>query len=179
MLITNSWLNSMLPPPQVPLGHAEPEDCAGGGGHGAQQGLGAGHGPLPHAGPPPGLPGAPIRRFGITFRFGENLRSSEIAWPRQAGLCVPCCVTAAPPPAPVCFCALLLVGACALPDVAHMAGSTSEHRDGLPLQDMGVRGLEAAHDMLAAGKIYLETRTGAAQAEGNIHDMHSFEKVRW
>ncbi len=49
----------------------------------------------------------------------------------------------------------------------------------MPLQDMGVRGLEAAHDMLAAGKIYLETRTGAAQAEGNIHDMHSFEKVRW
>jgi IMP dehydrogenase len=47
------------------------------------------------------------------------------------------------------------------------------------LQDMGARSLEAAHRMLAAGDIYLETRTGAAQAEGNIHDMHSFEKKRW
>lgn len=33
--------------------------------------------------------------------------------------------------------------------------------------------------MLDEGNIYFETRTGAAQAEGNIHDMHSFEKVRW
>lgn len=46
-------------------------------------------------------------------------------------------------------------------------------------QDMGARSLTAAHTMLADGDIYLETRTGAAQAEGNIHDMHSFEKVRW
>lgn len=44
---------------------------------------------------------------------------------------------------------------------------------------MGARSLEAAHRMLEAGDIYLETRTGAAQVEGNIHDMHSFEKVRW
>lgn len=46
-------------------------------------------------------------------------------------------------------------------------------------QDMGAHSLTAAHTMLADGDIYLETRTGAAQAEGNIHDMHSFEKVRW
>jgi IMP dehydrogenase len=47
------------------------------------------------------------------------------------------------------------------------------------LQDIGARSLEAAHRMLDEGNIYFETRTGAAQAEGNIHDMHSFEKVRW
>ena len=46
-------------------------------------------------------------------------------------------------------------------------------------QDMGVRSVEAAHKMLGAGDIYMEARTGAAQTEGNIHDMHSFEKVRW
>ena len=47
------------------------------------------------------------------------------------------------------------------------------------LQDMGVRSLAAAHSMLADGEIYLETRSGAAQVEGNIHDMHSYKKERW
>jgi len=46
-------------------------------------------------------------------------------------------------------------------------------------QDMGARSIAAAHEMLAKGEIYLETRTGAAQAEGNVHDMFSYDKVRW
>ena len=47
------------------------------------------------------------------------------------------------------------------------------------MQDLGARGVRAAHKMLAAGDIWLESRTGAAQAEGGVHDMHSFDKVRW
>ena len=46
-------------------------------------------------------------------------------------------------------------------------------------QDMGVRGIPAAHAALAGGATRLEARSGAAQAEGNIHDMHSYSKVRW
>ena len=46
-------------------------------------------------------------------------------------------------------------------------------------QDLGARSVAAAHEMLGSGAIYLETRTGAAQAEGNVHDMYSFDKVRW
>ena len=46
-------------------------------------------------------------------------------------------------------------------------------------QDLGARSVAAAHQMLARGDIWLESRTGAAQAEGGVHDMHSFDKVRW
>ena len=46
-------------------------------------------------------------------------------------------------------------------------------------QDLGARSIAAAHEMLASGSLYLETRTGAAQAEGNVHDMYSYDKVRW
>ena len=46
-------------------------------------------------------------------------------------------------------------------------------------QDLGARSISAAHEMLASGAIYLETRTGAAQTEGNVHDMFSYNKVRW
>ena len=46
-------------------------------------------------------------------------------------------------------------------------------------QDMGVRSLADAHNALKQGGIRLEARSSAAQAEGNIHDMHSFKKVRW
>lgn len=46
-------------------------------------------------------------------------------------------------------------------------------------QDMGAHDLPDAHSMMAKGSIFLETRSGAAQTEGSIHDMHSFEKVRW
>ena len=46
-------------------------------------------------------------------------------------------------------------------------------------QDMGVRSIADAHSALKQGSIRLEARSSAAQAEGNIHDMHSFRKVRW
>ena len=46
-------------------------------------------------------------------------------------------------------------------------------------QDMGVRSIKDAHSALKQGSIRLEARSSAAQAEGNIHDMHSFRKVRW
>lgn len=46
-------------------------------------------------------------------------------------------------------------------------------------QDMGVRSVPGAHAALKQGAVMLEARSSAAQAEGNIHDMHSFKKVRW
>ncbi|KAK9809215.1 hypothetical protein WJX72_011502 [[Myrmecia] bisecta] len=46
-------------------------------------------------------------------------------------------------------------------------------------QDLGARDLQAARDMLHNGAMRVECRTGAAQAEGGVHDMHSFDKVRW
>lgn len=46
-------------------------------------------------------------------------------------------------------------------------------------QDMGVRSIEAARVAVATGAARLEARSGAAQAEGGVHDMHSFDKVRW
>ena len=46
-------------------------------------------------------------------------------------------------------------------------------------QDLGARSIPAAHTALAAGLMRVEARSSAAQAEGGIHDMHSFNKVRW
>ena len=46
-------------------------------------------------------------------------------------------------------------------------------------QDMGLRSIAEARAAVAAGKARLEVRSGAAQAEGNVHDLHSFDKVRW
>ena len=46
-------------------------------------------------------------------------------------------------------------------------------------QDMGLRSIGEARAAVAAGKARLEVRSGAAQAEGNVHDLHSFDKVRW
>ncbi|KAK9822919.1 hypothetical protein WJX74_004496 [Apatococcus lobatus] len=46
-------------------------------------------------------------------------------------------------------------------------------------QDLGARDLHDAQERLANGTTRLECRTGAAQAEGNVHDMYSYEKVRW
>ncbi|KAA6417380.1 MAG: inosine 5 -phosphate dehydrogenase [Trebouxia sp. A1-2] len=46
-------------------------------------------------------------------------------------------------------------------------------------QDLGARDLASAHGLLRSGQMRLECRTGAAQAEGGVHDMHSFDKVRW
>ncbi|KAI5071233.1 hypothetical protein GOP47_0013484 [Adiantum capillus-veneris] len=43
-------------------------------------------------------------------------------------------------------------------------------------QDLGFRSIEAAHDGLAQGQIGLEVRTGAAQAEGGVHHLVSYEK---
>ena len=47
------------------------------------------------------------------------------------------------------------------------------------LQDLGAKGLPAARDLLSSGELHLEVRSGAAQAEGNVHDMHSYSKVPW
>ena len=46
-------------------------------------------------------------------------------------------------------------------------------------QDLGARDQKDAQARLANGLTRLECRTGAAQAEGNVHDMYSYEKVRW
>ncbi len=46
-------------------------------------------------------------------------------------------------------------------------------------QDMGVRSIAGARAAIAAGAARLEVRSGAAQAEGGVHDLQSFEKVRW
>ena len=46
-------------------------------------------------------------------------------------------------------------------------------------QDLGAKSLAEAHVALRSGVQRLEARTGAAQAEGGVHDMHSFEKKLW
>jgi IMP dehydrogenase len=42
-----------------------------------------------------------------------------------------------------------------------------------------VRSIAAAHDALYSGAQRLEARTGAAQAEGGVHDLHAYEKRAW
>lgn len=46
-------------------------------------------------------------------------------------------------------------------------------------QDLGAKSLAAAHAALDSGSQRVEARTGAAQAEGGIHDMHSYTKRAW
>mmetsp|Transcript_17765 Transcript_17765/g.45067 ORF Transcript_17765/g.45067 Transcript_17765/m.45067 type:complete len:508 (+) Transcript_17765:102-1625(+) len=46
-------------------------------------------------------------------------------------------------------------------------------------QDLGTCSTEVAHKFLRSGKMRLEVRSGAAQAEGGVHDMNSYEKKRW
>lgn len=46
-------------------------------------------------------------------------------------------------------------------------------------QDMGLRSAAEARAAVGTGRARLEVRSGAAQAEGNVHDLHSFDKVRW
>jgi len=46
-------------------------------------------------------------------------------------------------------------------------------------QDLGTPSISAAHDALVAGSIRLEVRTGAAQKEGGVHDLVSYEKRRF
>lgn len=46
-------------------------------------------------------------------------------------------------------------------------------------QDLGTKSVIDAHTFLRSGKMRLEVRSGAAQAEGGVHDMNTFEKKRW
>lgn len=43
-------------------------------------------------------------------------------------------------------------------------------------QDLGASSLPSAHDMLRSGVLRLEVRTGAAQVEGGVHGLVSYEK---
>jgi len=46
-------------------------------------------------------------------------------------------------------------------------------------QDLGATSLGHCGELRAQGALRLEARTGAAQKEGGIHDMHSYEKKLW
>jgi len=46
-------------------------------------------------------------------------------------------------------------------------------------QDLGVESLAKAAEARAGGAMRLEARTGAAQKEGGVHDMHSYERKLW
>ena len=46
-------------------------------------------------------------------------------------------------------------------------------------QDFGARSLSRAHELLDNDSLRMECRSGAAQAEGGIHDMHSYQKKSW
>ncbi|EEC76275.1 hypothetical protein OsI_13758 [Oryza sativa Indica Group] len=43
-------------------------------------------------------------------------------------------------------------------------------------QDLGASSLQSAHELLRSETIRLEVRTGAAQVEGGIHGLVSYEK---
>uniref|UniRef100_A0A0C9S9I7 Inosine-5'-monophosphate dehydrogenase n=1 Tax=Wollemia nobilis TaxID=56998 RepID=A0A0C9S9I7_9CONI len=46
-------------------------------------------------------------------------------------------------------------------------------------QDLGVSSLQAVHKNCRTGVLRLEVRTGAAQVEGGVHDLFSYEKKRF
>ncbi len=46
-------------------------------------------------------------------------------------------------------------------------------------QDFGAIDLPSANKLLMDGALRMETRTGAAQKEGGVHDMLTFEKKPW
>jgi IMP dehydrogenase len=46
-------------------------------------------------------------------------------------------------------------------------------------QDFGAKDVKMAHKYLEDGTLRMEMRSGAAQHEGGIHDMHSYVKKRW
>ncbi|KAL4439899.1 hypothetical protein ABPG75_002900 [Micractinium tetrahymenae] len=46
-------------------------------------------------------------------------------------------------------------------------------------QDLGATSIHEAWRRLDSGEQRLECRTGAAQAEGGVHDMHTFDKRSW
>ena len=47
------------------------------------------------------------------------------------------------------------------------------------LQDLGATSIAGAWQRLDNGEQRLESRTGAAQAEGGVHDLHTFDKRSW
>jgi len=46
-------------------------------------------------------------------------------------------------------------------------------------QDLGAKSLAHVTDLRISGSMRMETRTGAAQKEGGVHDMHSYAKTPW
>jgi len=44
------------------------------------------------------------------------------------------------------------------------------------LQDVGIKSLAEMHEAVDSGKLRFELRTASAQAEGNVHGLHSFDK---
>lgn len=44
------------------------------------------------------------------------------------------------------------------------------------LQDVGIKSLTEMHEAVDSGKLRFELRTASAQAEGNVHGLHSFDK---
>lgn len=46
-------------------------------------------------------------------------------------------------------------------------------------QDLGVQDVPQARKALAGGSMRMEGRTGAAQAEGGVHDLLTYEKTPW
>lgn len=46
-------------------------------------------------------------------------------------------------------------------------------------QDLGASSITEGRRRLYTGKQRLEARTNAALREGNVHDMHSYEKQKW
>ena len=46
-------------------------------------------------------------------------------------------------------------------------------------QDAGYQNIGEAHEALHRGAQRLEVRTGAAQVEGGVHDMHTYTKKAW
>jgi IMP dehydrogenase len=46
-------------------------------------------------------------------------------------------------------------------------------------QDLGTKSLAEARQALYSGDMRMECRTGAAQKEGGVHDLLTFEKTPW
>ena len=47
------------------------------------------------------------------------------------------------------------------------------------LQDIGASSIEKAHSMVFSGELRMEVRSSGAQAEGNVHHMHTYHKQLW
>jgi len=44
------------------------------------------------------------------------------------------------------------------------------------LQDIGVQSVSELREKVRLGEVRFELRTASAQAEGNVHGLHSFDK---